>query len=135
MTSRTQTKTIHFERVFTLSGIEGEHPAGNYEVEIDEELLPGLSFPVYRRIEVRITLPFITMGVSGYQTVPVRLEELEAALARDHDALIDKLSNSRVALEIPRNKLARLSLRNANRLRQTKCRLPIHDPKVHRLRR
>ena len=86
MTSRTKTKTVHFEHAFALKGVEGEHPAGNYEVEIDEELLPGLSFPVYRRIEARITLPFNTMGASGHQTVPVALEELEAALARDRSA-------------------------------------------------
>jgi hypothetical protein len=83
MTSRTTTKTIRFTRAFVLKGVEGEHPAGSYDIEIDEELLPGLSFPVYRRIEARITLPFSTMGSRGHQTVPVTLEELEGALARD----------------------------------------------------
>lgn len=81
--SRTTSRTVRFERPFVLSGVEGEQPAGSYEIEIDEELLPGVSFPVYRRIEARITLPFRTMGATGHQTVPVALEELEAALARD----------------------------------------------------
>jgi hypothetical protein len=83
MTSRTTTRTICFTRSFLLKGLEGEQPAGTYDVEIDEELLPGVSFPVYRRVEARITLPFNTMGASGHQTVPVPLEELEAALALD----------------------------------------------------
>lgn len=83
MTSRTTTRTISFTRPFLLKGVEGEQPAGTYDVEIDEELLPGVSFPVYRRVEARITLPFDAMGASGHQTVPVPLEELEAALALD----------------------------------------------------
>lgn len=83
MTSRITTRTICFTRSFVLKGVEGEQPAGTYDVEIDEELLPGLSFPVYRRVEARITLPFNAMGATGHQTVPVPLEELEAALARD----------------------------------------------------
>ena len=81
--NRTTTRTVHFARPFVLPGVEGEQPPGNYEVEIDEEALPGLSFPVYRRVEVRITIPFETMGASGYQTVPTSMEALEAALARD----------------------------------------------------
>jgi hypothetical protein len=83
MTSRTTTKTVFFTRAFALKGVEGEHPAGTYEIEIEEELLPGPSFPVYRRIEARITLPFNVMGASGHQTVPVPLEELDAVLAHD----------------------------------------------------
>jgi hypothetical protein len=83
MNSRTTTKTVSFTRAFVLKGVEGDHPAGTYEIEIEEELLPGPSFPVYRRIEARITLPFNTMGASGHQTVPVPLDELEAVLARD----------------------------------------------------
>ena len=87
MTSRITTRTIRFTRSFILKGVEGEQPAGTYDIEIDEELLPGVSFPVYRRVEARITLPFNAMGASGHQTVPVPLEELEAALALDGAAL------------------------------------------------
>lgn len=83
MTTRTTSRTVRFAHPFVLSGVEGEQPAGTYEVEFDEELLPGLSFPVYRRVEARITLPFRTVAAIGHQTVPVSLDELEAALARD----------------------------------------------------
>lgn len=83
MNPRITTRTVRFKQPFTLKNVEGEHPAGTYEIEIDEELLPGVSFPVYRRIEARITIPFNAMGTSGHQTVPVALEDLDAALARD----------------------------------------------------
>lgn len=81
--NRTTTRTVRFARPFVLPGIEGEQPPGTYEIEIDEESLPGVSFPAYRRVEVRITIPFTTMGASGHQTVPTSLDALEAALARD----------------------------------------------------
>jgi hypothetical protein len=81
--NRTTTKAVRFARPFVLPGIDGEQPPGIYEIEVEEEALPGLSFPAYRRVETRITLPFTTMGASGYQTVPVSQEALEAALARD----------------------------------------------------
>jgi len=81
--TRTTSRTVRFGRPFTLSGVEGKQPAGTYEIEVDEQLVPGLSFPVYRRLEARITIPFRTMGASGHQVVPVALDELEAALAED----------------------------------------------------
>ena len=81
--NRTTTKAVRFARPFVLPGVEGEQPPGIYEVEVEEEALPGLSLPVYRRVEVRITVPFTTMGASGHQTVPISLDALEAALARD----------------------------------------------------
>lgn len=81
--NRLTSRTVRFTRPFTLANVEGEHPAGTYDIEIEEEVLADLSFPVYRRVGVRITLPFSAMGASGHQTVPVTLDEIEAALARD----------------------------------------------------
>lgn len=47
---RTTTTTVAFAKPF-LIGDEGETcPAGTYRVEIEEELLQGLSFPAYRRV-------------------------------------------------------------------------------------
>lgn len=47
---RTTTTTMAFAKPF-LIGDEGETcPAGTYKVEIDEELMQGLSFPAYRRV-------------------------------------------------------------------------------------
>jgi hypothetical protein len=81
--TRTKIRDVRFRRPFVLAGVEGEQPAGTYEVEIEEEPLPGLSFPVFRRVDVRITLPLRIMGARGHQVVPIKFEDLEAALARD----------------------------------------------------
>ena len=83
MTTRTTTTAVTFVRPFSLAGVEGVHPPGRYDVEIDEELLQNLSFPAYRRVETRIQVPWRTMGIAALQTVTVDPQDLEAALARD----------------------------------------------------
>jgi hypothetical protein len=50
MTVRTSRQSVTFTEPFSLSGIDEVQPAGTYTVETDEELLPGLSFPAYRRV-------------------------------------------------------------------------------------
>ena len=57
-------------------------PAGTYTVETNEELLPGLSFPAYRRIATLIFLPS-RRGVFVERVVNIDLLELEAAQNRD----------------------------------------------------
>ena len=49
MTVRTIRKTITFARPFSVSGIDEAQPPGTYLVETEEELLPDLSFPAFRR--------------------------------------------------------------------------------------
>lgn len=86
MTTRTTRTNIRFARPFVLAGVDGEQPPGTYEIEMDEELQAGLSFPVYRRQETRICLPWRTMGAAGKQIVTVDPQELAKALARDSEA-------------------------------------------------
>jgi hypothetical protein len=81
MNRRTSRKTVTFARPFSLRGIDGVQPAGSYTVETEEELIEGLSFPVYRRVETVIFLPSRPGGTDQVATVDPR--ELEAALARD----------------------------------------------------
>jgi len=83
MTLRTTSKAVTFRRPFALKGVDGEQPAGTYEIEIDEALIEGVTFPVYRRVEARISLPWRTIGASGTQTLAIDLAELEAAAAAD----------------------------------------------------
>jgi hypothetical protein len=54
-----------------------------YEIEIDEELIPGLSPQVYRRMAARIRIQWQMPGGAGFQTVPINSDELEAIAARD----------------------------------------------------
>ncbi len=81
--TRTTSRILRFAHPFVLSGVDGVQPPGSYDVEIDEEPFSGLSFPVYRRIETRILLPWQTIGMKGHQTVCIAFADLEAALARD----------------------------------------------------
>lgn len=83
MTIRTNKKTVTFKRPFSLSSFDRELPAGAYNVETDEELLEGISFPVYRRIATLIHL-HAHAGISGLtQILTIDPKELDAALARD----------------------------------------------------
>lgn len=83
MTVRTSRKTVTFARPFALSGIDEVQGAGTYTVETDEQLLPGLSFPAYRRTATLIFLPSRPGGAFVEQLVDIDPLELEAAQARD----------------------------------------------------
>jgi len=83
MTVRTSRKTVTFTQPFSLSGIYEEQPAGTYTVETDEELLPGLSFPAYRRIASLIFLRSRGRGPVVEEIATVDPLELQAAQERD----------------------------------------------------
>ena len=52
--TRTRKKLLTFARSFELRGVDYPLPAGAYEIVSDEELIEGLSFPVYRRVSTWI---------------------------------------------------------------------------------
>jgi hypothetical protein len=83
MTVRTSHKTITFTQPFSLSALDEVQAAGTYTVETEEELLPGLSFPAWRRIATLIFLPSRPGGTFVEQVVNIDPLELEAAQARD----------------------------------------------------
>ena len=58
-------------------------PAGNYEVATDEELIEGLSFPVYRRVATTMLVP-----ASSYQGAfeMLTIDPLNLEAAQDGDA-------------------------------------------------
>ncbi len=85
MTVRTSRKTVTFTRPFSVSGIDEMQPAGTYTVETDEEELPGLSFPAYRRIATLILLRSRYHGRVVEEVVDIDPLELQAAQARDAD--------------------------------------------------
>ena len=71
MTTRTTKRTVIFTRPFSLSGFDGEQPAGSYSVETDEELLDGVSFPAYRRLATMMQLDVNSVGPAGILQVAV----------------------------------------------------------------
>jgi len=83
VTTRTNTKTVTFAKPFTIGGSDKEFPAGDYVVETDEDLIEGLSFPVYRRMSSRLYSPPDSARPGTSSTLFVESSELELALARD----------------------------------------------------
>ena len=86
MTVRTSRKTVTFRQPFSLSGIDEVQPAGTYIVETDEELLPGVSFPAYRRIASLIYLRSRGGGAVVEEIANIDPLELQAAQERDAGA-------------------------------------------------
>jgi hypothetical protein len=82
MITRSLSKTVAFRKPFHLKGIDRVLPAGDYRVVTDEELLEGLSFPVYRRVATLMFVP--AQSCSSVEMVTIDLVELKAA--RDRDA-------------------------------------------------
>ena len=81
MTIRTIRRTITFHRSFYLKGVDRLLPPGDYDVVTDEELIEGLSFPVYHRISTVMFLP--AQSGSAVEMVTIKPLGLEAALERD----------------------------------------------------
>lgn len=82
MLNRTRREDIVFKRPFHLKGWAEPLPAGTYAVEIEEELIEGLSFPAYRRISTTITRQATRAGTL-VQAIPVDPRELAEAQAAD----------------------------------------------------
>ena len=89
MTVRTSRKSVTFTRPFSLSGIGEVQPAGTYTVETDEELLPGLSFPAYRRLATLMVL----RSRGGAPVAVANIDPLELQAAQDRDAALLTLAD------------------------------------------
>jgi hypothetical protein len=74
---RTHRKTVVFGRSFRLKGIGRVLPPGNYQVVTDEELIEGLSFPVYHRVSTAIIVP--AEQASSVEMVTIDPRDLQAA--------------------------------------------------------
>jgi hypothetical protein len=83
MTMRTIKRTVSFMRPFRLGESGAEFPAGQYFVETDEELLDGVSFPVYRRTATMMQLIADPLRPRITETAAVDPLLLEAALEAD----------------------------------------------------
>jgi hypothetical protein len=86
MMERTTTKTVVFHRPFAIGGVDGLLPPGSYAVEMEEELIPGVSFLAYRRVRTTMILPIAFGITTARQVVTIDPEDLEAALVRDAQA-------------------------------------------------
>ena len=82
MFMRTHREILTFHRPFLLEGVGRQLPAGSYEVVTDEELIEGLSFPVYRRVATTMLVPAESLQGS-IEMVTVDPPNLAAAVDRD----------------------------------------------------
>jgi hypothetical protein len=82
MTTRTQRTISAFARPFLLKGVDRMLPPGAYEILTEEELIEGLSFPVYRRLSTAIFVP----GQIGSSIEMVTVDPLDLAAAQARDA-------------------------------------------------
>jgi hypothetical protein len=86
MTTRTTRKIVTFRRPFLLEGVDRTLPAGEYEVVTDEELIEGLSFPVYRRLATMMYVP-AQSHLGSIEMVTIEPDALRAAQDRDAEAV------------------------------------------------
>lgn len=86
MTMRTTRTSITFAHPFYLDGFDKAFPAGEYSVDTDEETLPDVSFPAYRRVATMIqrVTPGSPQPIASIATVDPH--ELAAALFSDRTA-------------------------------------------------
>jgi len=82
MLTRTHRQSVVFRQTFLLKGIDRVLPPGEYQVVTDEELIEGLSFPVYRRISTMIFVPGRAQA-STVEMVTIDPRDLQAAMDRD----------------------------------------------------
>jgi hypothetical protein len=79
MALRTTKSSVTFARPFQLKGVDGQQPAGTYELETDEEIIEAHGRTVYVRVA---TLLYIrSLGMK--QTITVDPSDLQAAQERD----------------------------------------------------
>jgi hypothetical protein len=80
MNIRTTRKMVKFGNPFFIEGVGRVLPAGNYEIVTDEELIEGLSFPVYRRVATMMLAPAQSHSTEMLTIDPL---DLRAAMERD----------------------------------------------------
>ena len=81
MLTRTRDRMWTFGKPFTIKGVDRLLPAGSYRVSTDEELIEGLSFPVYRRVATMIFAP--GRNRASLEILSIDPEDLQAAEESD----------------------------------------------------
>ena len=87
MSTRTTRKIVEFSNPFSIEGIGRVLPAGSYEIITDEELIEGLSFPVYRRVATMMMASAKSSGTPSTEMLTIDPRNLAAAMERDKHAL------------------------------------------------
>lgn len=84
MSERSTETTVTFTHPFRFGALDAPQPPGTYLVVSEEEELPGVSFPAFRRTATLLHLPAIAATPASWrQMVPIDPAELTAALIAD----------------------------------------------------
>jgi hypothetical protein len=75
-------KTVNIDRPFRLSNGTRNHPAGDYEITIEEEPLGDLMFEAFRRVSTTIYLPETTGQIGFGEMLDIDPRELERLLQK-----------------------------------------------------
>lgn len=94
MFARTTHRTVHFDQPFWMPSLGELVPAGDYEVDEDEELIEGISWLAYRRVATFIKLPATAENKYRMRLIAIDPEELErlTAVDRNEAAIFPSLS-------------------------------------------
>lgn len=87
MNVRTTRSTVTFTKPFHLDGFKEYQPPGKYRVDIDEELIEGVSFLAYRRIAALFHLPALSQPQTSVQVASITPATFDAMLEQDSTAI------------------------------------------------
>lgn len=87
MATRTRRSIAHFAAPFVLRGLDGIQPAGDYDIDEDEEMIEGLSWLAYQRVATFIHIPARNSTQRKMQLVAIDYPELETALKQDQETI------------------------------------------------
>ena len=88
MSLKTTRGIAAFNEPFSLRNVEGIQPAGEYNVYVEDEVIPGLSRMAWRRVSTLLQTPSISSSQEQSRLVVVNPIELEAALMKDQHLTI-----------------------------------------------
>ncbi|QKV17372.1 hypothetical protein [Oricola thermophila] len=83
MPTRTRRTTASFRHSFFLAALGSPQPAGEYDIDEDEQAVEGRSWVAWHRVATFIHLPARREGARSRQMVKIDHAELEAALVLD----------------------------------------------------
>lgn len=83
MQTRTRQSTARFLHPFRLAGLDGAQPAGEYEIDEDEQSVEGISWVAWHRVATFIHLPAKQVSARSRQIIRIEHADLEAALNLD----------------------------------------------------
>ncbi len=106
MERRVTSKLVIFRKPFWLSGLDGEQLPGTYTVQIEEEVLDGVSLIGWRQTHAALVLS----RDGGTEYVAIDPQELREALVKDGDQGTDPpAAPSQASSTPPRHQMRRKS--------------------------